>query len=707
MSKRILALALSAALLCSLLAGCSGDGDENQPTGGTTSGVTTITTTTTEADGSTTVETTTTTESLTIQTDKDGNTVIVDGDGNVIASGGEGDTIVTNPDGSIVITDEEGSSVVITTSTTVNNTTTKPEESQNNSTTPTTTTKPEESKPTEPSGGEDPTDDPVKLYTGILPGSAEAGTAFSTLAKAPKDNTVTVENDTKQFGRFLLTTSDNKALPFNIACNMKDDRITALVPADVDLSKIKANFTYYGKNVTYNGADLISRSTVMDLTKDVTLTLNAKDGSSRTVTVHIEKLATGLPSMSMITSGYSAISSTTEYKSASFSIGGGDTAICPYATAEQLKGADCSVKGRGNTSWGYDKKSYTLRFDTKYSLLGLPESKNYVLLALYADQSLMRYRLGEYLSEAMGLEFTMNLRYVDLWLNGEYVGVYGLVEKIEVEKNRVAITDYVSPAIPANEIGYLLEFDDHLFTNASEAQKKNWSAMGKYGVYDPAINEVFFASNTLGESWVMIRTTNAKNLTATHVDYIYLVVESAMKALKAGDYAAISKLIDVESFAKWYLIEEYLNNTDTDMTSSVYMYIDVGGKLKLGPLWDMDNAAGNHTLTSSTTAHTLFDSKNGWFSYLFKCPEAKKVLKEQWAKMQSVIAGVNGTLDDTAKMLEKAAEVNFTRWELLGTNMSTQPAAIAKADSFKKQVSYLKDFLSSRAKALDAFYKTL
>ncbi|MBO5796830.1 MAG: hypothetical protein J6R77_00595, partial [Clostridia bacterium] len=353
MTTRILALALSLVLCCSLLAGCSGDSGENQPAGGTTTGGANVTTTTvTEADGTTTT-TVTTTESLTVQTDKDGNTVILDGNGNVIATGGEGDTVVTNADGSIVITDDKGSTVVITTSTTVNTTTTKAEPSQNgSSTTPTTTTKPDESKPTEPSGGDDPVDDPVKLYTGILPGSAQAGTAFSTLAKAPKDNTVTVANDTKQFGRFLLTTSDNKALPFNIACHMEGDRITALVPADVDLSKIKANFTYYGKNVTYNGADLISRSTVMDLTKDVTLTLNAKDGSSRQVTVHIEKLATGLPSMSMTTSGYSAITSTAEYKSAAFSIGGGDKAICSYATADQTKGADCSVKGRGNTSWG-------------------------------------------------------------------------------------------------------------------------------------------------------------------------------------------------------------------------------------------------------------------------------------------------------------------------------------------------------------------
>lgn len=703
MTQRILSAALSLSLLCGLLlTGCR---PEEVPanTNGTT---TTAATTTTTVDDTT--ATTTTTAEYTVQTDASGNTIVVDNEGNVIADSGEGDTIATGEGGSILITDEKGESHVITQPTTTATQGTTANGTTANSTTVGGSANSQTDSSTDPTSPASPDSGASTLaYTGIVPGSAEAGTAFSTLAKAPADKTVTVNADTKQFGRFLLTTADNTGLPFNVACYISDSRITAVVPASADLSKIKANFTYYGKNVTYNGAELTSRATVMDLTKDVTLTLNAKDGSQKTMTVHIEKLATGLPSMTLNTSGYAAITSTTEYKSASFSIGGGNSSVCSYATTTNTKGADCSVKGRGNTSWTYDKKCYTLRFDTKYGLLGLPESKNYVLLALHADQSLMRYRLAEYLSEAAGLEYTMNLRYVDLWLNGDYVGVYGLVEKIEVEKNRVAITDYVSPATPVNQIGYLLEFDDHLYTSATEAQRKQWSTIGK-GFYDPVINETFFHSSALGTNdWIMIRTTNAKNLTAEHVNYIYAVINNAMEALKSGDYSKITSYIDVGSFVKWYLIEEYLNNTDSDMTSSVYMYIDVGGKLKLGPLWDVDNSAGNHTETASATAHALYDSQNGWFSYLFKCSEARAVLKSEWSKMQSALSGVNKTLDDTAAMLNAAASLNFNRWSVLGTNMSTQPAAIAQANTYEKQVAYLKDYLAKRQSALNTFFNGL
>lgn len=711
MAKRIWSAALAAAFVCCLLAGCQ-KGGSDQPTDVTTTKLSGSDLTTTSAtdgeDTDTTTEETTTTAGFTVETNASGNTVVVDDQGNVIADSGDGDTIETGTGGEIVITDEKGETKVITTPPTV--ATTAPTGTKSHSAQTTTTggkTTTAGGKVTTTTAGKTTTTtsgsgQPALTYKGILPGSTEAGTPFATLAKAPADKTVTVSNGTKQFGRFLLTTADNATLPFNIACYIGTDRITAVVPADTDLSKVKANFTYYGKNVTCNGAELVSRSTVIDLTQDAALVLNAKDGTSTAMTLHVEKLATGLPSMSLSVSGFAGITSTVDYKNASFSLGGGSA----YSSAAQVKGADCSVKGRGNTSWTYDKKCYTLRFDTKYQFLGLPESKNYVLLAMYADQSLMRYRLGEYLSEAMGLEFTMNMRYVDLWLNGEYAGVYALTEKIEVEKNHVNITDYTTSSVPVNQIGYLLEFDDHLYTKASAAQRAAWTTLGK-GFYDPAINEAFFYANTLSESWIMLRTTNAKSLTAEHVNYIYAVVNNAMAALKAGDYKTISACIDVESFVKWYLIEEYLNNTDADMTSSVYMYIDVGGKLKLGPLWDMDNCAGNHTATASATSHALYDSTNGWFHYLFRCSEARAILKTQWSTMKGKLSGVGSTIDSTATLLKTAAELNFDRWATLGHPLSTQPAAVGSANTYQKQVDYLKDFLTKRQAALDSFYSTL
>lgn len=685
---RITAILTVTACLLTMLVGCKPQGSE-LPTNTTTTVQHGITTTTQDVGSTTTndVQGTTTADGA-VTTDTDATASTDDTTTSTDDTTTESGTVTTTNNSSPVNSTTTGTHTTSGTSSTTSGrgsttATTATTRGDGTTATTTTTTAPDADTPVVPAG--------------ILPGTPAAGTSFATLARAPKDNAPTVTADTKQFGRFLFTTSDNKELPFNVACHIEGDRITALLPANANLAAMKPNFTYYGDTVLYNGAALTSRSTVMDLTKDVTLTLKANNGSTRTMTVHVEKIGSGLPSFSLSTSGYTAITNTVDYKAATFSVGDAKSTV---------KGADCSIKGRGNTTWEYEKKAYTLRFDTKYSLLGLRESKNYVLLALHADRTLMRYRLGEYLSRAMGLEYTMGSAFVDLWLNGEYQGVYALVEKIEVEPARVNITDYVSPTVPVNEMGYLLEFDKHLYNSTTEADRKKWTVLGN-GFYDAATNEVFFYSEALGGHWLTIRTTNAKNLTANHVTYIALVVETAAKALKSGDWATVSKWMDVESFVNWYLIMEYLNNTDTDMESSVYMYIDVGGKLKLGPLWDLDNCAGNHNETASTTAHPLYDSKDGWFSYLFKMPEAKKILRTRWSAMKSAADGINKVIDDTAAELKDAAALNFIRYDILGTALSGQPSAIAKADTYEKQVAYLKNYLAERKTALNSFYSSL
>lgn len=546
-------------------------------------------------------------------------------------------------------------------------------------------------------------DDDRPLYTGIVPGSSEAGTSFASLSKAPADKSVTVGSSTKQFGRFLLTTADNAGLPFNVACHLTDSAVTAVLPAGVDLTKIKANFTYYGDKVLYNGKEAKSQSTVFNFSSPVSLTLRAKDGSTKTVTVKIETLATGLPSVSVTTSGYAAINSKTEYISTAFYVGGGNKGVCSYAASSVLRTTG-AIKGRGNTSWSFDKKSYTLKLDSQQSMLGLDASKDWALLALHQDKSLLRNYTAAYLSEQIGLEYTMQIRPVDMWLNGSYVGTYALAEKIELEPARVDITKFDSKAA-VNKVGYLMEFDRHI-NEVSSAQKAKWQARGK-GFYDPVEDEVFVHLTTIGDCWLVIRSPAAKNLTAAHVNYVYGVVENAMKALKSGDYKTVSAYLDVESFVRWYLLEEYMNNTDAAMRSSVYMYLEVGGKLTLGPVWDFDDSAGNSTATESTSAHPLYNDGNGWFSYLFQMSEPRSLLKANWSRLKTAAGKLDSTINSAASMVRVSAELNFKKWDILGKTVGTNPASVVRANTYDKQVELLKSYLSQRIGALDSFYGSL
>jgi hypothetical protein len=112
-------------------------------------------------------------------------------------------------------------------------------------------------------------------------------------------------------------------------------------------------------------------------------------------------------------------------------------------TGEKVQEASTDIKGRGNTTWAMPKKPYSLKLDTKASLLGMPTHKRWNLLANYSDKTLLRtevaFKMGEILED--GLNWTPRSRHIQLYLNNEYQGVYQLVEAIKIDENRVAIKD--------------------------------------------------------------------------------------------------------------------------------------------------------------------------------------------------------------------------------------------------------------------------
>ena len=100
------------------------------------------------------------------------------------------------------------------------------------------------------------------------------------------------------------------------------------------------------------------------------------------------------------------------------------------------------IRGRGNSSWlYYKKKPYKFKLDQKSKLLGLEKAKNWNLLSNYRDVTDMMNVLAFETARWMGLPNTNHSRFVEVFLNGDYVGVYQLTEKIEIHENRVNIDE--------------------------------------------------------------------------------------------------------------------------------------------------------------------------------------------------------------------------------------------------------------------------
>ena len=531
------------------------------------------------------------------------------------------------------------------------------------------------------------------------------------------------------FGKFVLCKEDNEFLPYSVACYISPtySTATALLPSGVDLREIVVRFTVNpGVTVSHSGQQIISGVTVLNLRNKFYLQLTDAEGNVKDVLIKVMTLDTGLPTMSMITEDKLPVDSKTEYKNASFALFGGDSSTCPYAITDPVT-VDGQVKGRGNTSWNQEKKSFTIKFNEKRKLLDMDNSKDWVLVAGHEDFTLLRNVIGQYLGECADVSYTLDARPVDLWYNGEFWGTYVLTEKIEIEGSRVNITKY-TPGCEPGDTGFLLEFDSHVaeseFVNNKEQYRVHLGE-GYEVYYNDRTDELFFQPNFPGGKWCTIKKpdyTKYLLMDTAQIRYIYNYVNDAARALTEGSYEDVCKYIDVESFANWYIVEELMNNTDSSMHSSVYMSKDVNGKLKMGPVWDFDRSSGGNTWTAAqsvATAHLdinslLYHHREAWFYYsLYKHPEGRAVLKTQWNKFYAATADLGDVIEDWYDVVKRSADQNFKKWnnvlgsEANGTRNNPHIGDSTEEElttvTYEGQVKNLKNYLLRRRDAMNTY----
>lgn len=525
---------------------------------------------------------------------------------------------------------------------------------------------------------------PSKFYreNTLLAGTESAGTSFKS------ESDIIDYNAKHGLKQFLLKTELNPNLPFNISCYISNNTVSALIPAGINLSSVIIEFKQSGQYIKANDNILISGQSVLDLSEPVTIIIASKSGTEFSVTLNIETLNTGIPSIALTTEEYKKINSKINYIPCTLYIGGGDNSVCPYAVNE-YKFTDGMVKGRGNTSWGFPKKSYTLKLDHKESLLDLPASKNWTLISNYQDKTLLRNDFASKLSDVIGLNANMQTRSVDFWLNGKYWGTYLLTEKIEIEENRIDITKFDKTLSP-EKVGYLFEWDGHV-QEISDQQKRKWQTIENV-LYDPA-QDVYFINTT---GWLVIHKPSSSDITSEHLKYLYDYFTKLELAIDKGDYKTVNKYMDLESFVQWYLVEDIMKNMDAGFWSSCYMYLDSSGVLHMGPVWDFDMSLGNCNYGNCDTPDGDYISGTWYYRHLFRMPEfrnlAKKILNEKYDDILSMKQYVT----DTVKMLERSIKHNFAVWDILGHSVGANPTDVIKAKTYSAQIDVLLNFFNRR-----------
>ena len=338
----------------------------------------------------------------------------------------------------------------------------------------------------------------------------------------------------------------------------------------------------------------------------------------------------------------------------------------------------CSIKVRGNTtalSW-VTKKSFTFKFEKKKEVLGMGKGKKWALVANVFDPTLLRNMTVFTLAKELGLDYTSNFKAVEVWLDGSFRGCYVLFEPVQEGKERVDID------IESNDgkKDFLIEYE------ASRDEEGN----------------TYFTTHDL-----RFLVSEPEEPDDEQLAYITNTMDDIITTIRSLDREAIAEKIDIGSFAKFYLLNEYAKTFDFTVSSVFFYYKD--GKLYAGPPWDYDLSLGN-TYPPYGTRATLGSQTYGWFCnrgyiyhnnlYRYICQndwflgEVKKVYSQHYRAFENISAN-GGLLDTMRDAYSDVFDRNYSTagWRVsrFWINIMRQPDA-----TYAGNYSYLKNWCEQR-----------
>ena len=387
-----------------------------------------------------------------------------------------------------------------------------------------------------------------------------------------------------------------------------------------------------------------------------------------TVYATFERIYSTLPTIIINTENNEMITSKEEYYNCIFE-------ICNTEEKYSVENVEAKIRGRGNTSWDSPKKPYKLKLDKPMDLFGNGEANVWTLIANHTDLSLVRNYLAYSVASLFdSQQYTCKTRYVDLFLNEEYLGVYLLCEQIEVHPNRVDINDGFDI-----DTGYLIELD-------GREDGDGFYVNGKfYSIKSP--------------------NTEAKHYTDEHTKFIKSYLDGCIKALSSDDYSRVEELIDTKSFAQAYVVFELFNCVDVGY-ASFYLNKNAKGKLECGPVWDFDRSLGITGNQYGAEPYNALWAKNSnvWFNLLLKHEEfVSLVSKEIYEKSDKIIETINSCYGFVYSH-EEAFLRNFEKWNILGEYVWPNSGPTAYIHTWEGQVEYTKTYICNSLNFLKNVY---
>lgn len=358
-----------------------------------------------------------------------------------------------------------------------------------------------------------------------------------------------------------------------------------------------------------------------------------------------------LPVMFLDTEDGKGINNKEYWKDADFKI---------YTPEGHTSKYEVSIRGRGNSTWSFPKKPFNIKFEDGQtaSLLGMPESSRWCMLANWRDRTNIRNAIALEISRLTSMEWTPQGVFVDLVLDDDWYGNFFLTERVEPGKLNI------------RNSGFMIFIDMHYDKTYRFTSKVKKLPVNIITDSDVALDAKRFAE---------IRQTVDK-------------VEAALYR-NEGDWRT---LIDIQSFCDWFLVQEVTGCNEPTHPYGVYMYSKGDGVLRAGPCWDFDF----HTFRPDLTG--LINGKAVWFDSLLSKLEFRAALKARWAAIKPALEErIPDYIDQTADYIRDSETIDHQLWPIKHNNRNgdeflTFDEAVQRLKlSFLQRVAFLDDYCSA------------
>ncbi len=354
-----------------------------------------------------------------------------------------------------------------------------------------------------------------------------------------------------------------------------------------------------------------------------------------------------LPVMYITTHDSVPVISKDEYVDATYWIDpmGNDAA----AVGSPLLQYPLQIKGHGNTSWYRVKKPYRIKLTEKTPLFGMNKNRHFVLLTEWRDgRGRLTWETGFFVSRLMGLAWTPEHHPVELVLNGEYMGLYFLTEKIRVGKQRVNITQQADNETDPELItgGWLCESDNNGDSPQTLLIDRTSGRYLRTTIHDPEV------------------------ISPEQLNYIHDLVKNADAAIYCKDKTSTEweQYIDLDMLARFYLTNEVLYEIES-FAGSCYWSKDRGEDTKIifGPVWDFDQAGriwGSQKFCYEQQDGDSFDGiRNHWIAEIAKFPRFQQHVRQLWTEFNdSAAATIEPHAREWVERVRVAHEKDVFRW---------------------------------------------